>query len=185
MHLRRGWWASVLFAAAIGSAEGPAEQRMIKLAKAAVMAEVLGQDSPTTSEGLPSKPVFVTIEVKGVIRGCRGSLKARSTNLEREIVLAARAAASHDPRYKPLRASELKDFNVTVTLVKGQEPITSVDGLRPSDGLVLQSGERFGIVLPWEGKDPKVRLGWAYKKAGVSQGAAVKLFRLKAERFRG
>jgi hypothetical protein len=79
----------------------------------------------------------------------------------------------------------LKSFQVTVTLVKALEPISSVDGITPEQGIVLQSGDKTGIVLPWEGKDPQVRLSWAYRKAGVAEGTNAKLFRLKGERFRG
>jgi hypothetical protein len=40
-------------------------------------------------------------------------------------------------------------------------------------------------VLPWEGKDPRIRLKWAYQKAGVAIGASANLYRLTATRFRG
>jgi hypothetical protein len=40
-------------------------------------------------------------------------------------------------------------------------------------------------VLPFEGKDPKVRLTWAYRKAGVAENVACNLQRMFAERFRG
>jgi len=50
---------------------------------------------------------------------------------------------------------------------------------------VLKSGAKVGVVLPWEGKDPKTRLAWAYRKAGVKPGTSVRLYKLKAERYRG
>lgn len=143
-----------------------------------------GSTAPTGGSE-PAEPVFVTIEVDNVIRGCRGSLQTRSKSLEEEVVLAARAAAAHDPRYKPLGAAELKSFKVTVTIVQSQTPVSNVAGLDPAHGLVLQSGKRFGIVLPWEGKDPQTRLRWAYRKAGVPEGSSANLFRLNAMRFRG
>jgi AMMECR1 domain-containing protein len=114
-------------------------------------------------------------------------LQTRHTSLQQEVVQAARAAARHDPRYKPLTAANLQNFLVTVTVVEGSTPLASsaIDSLQPEDGLVLQSGQKFGIVLPWEGKAARVRLAWAYRKAGVAQGTACRLFRLKAQRFRG
>lgn len=161
------------------------ETRLIEIARSAVASEV--SHSPWKSppaEGI-AQPVFVTIEINGVVRGCRGDLDLRRTSLSEEVALAARGAASHDPRYTPLTAKDLKNFLVTVTLVDAVRPIDSIQGLRPADGLVLTSGNRKGIVLPWEGKDPMTRLKWAYKKAGVPETASVKLELLVARRFRG
>ena len=109
----------------------------------------------------------------------------RSRSLEEEIVLAARAAASHDPRYRPLAPRDLTDFLVTVTLVQQLRPLDRIETLTPNAGLVLKAGGRTGIVLPWEGKDPKTRLTWAYQKAGVSPGTPCTLYLMIADRFRG
>lgn len=165
--------------------QGTEEGRLIALARAAVVAEVNGVSAPREAKATPAKPVFVTIEIGGQVRGCRGDLTTRARSLEEEIVLAARAAAAHDPRYRPLSRQELKRFLVTVTVVERAEPIEDLRSLTPSEGLVLRSGGRTGVVLPWEGKDPATRLDWAYKKAGVTKSAPVSLHRLIAERFRG
>ena len=158
---------------------------LLELARVAVRAEVTGSPAPMPETRSAALPVFVTIERGGRVLGCRGSLVARSRSLEEEVVLAARAAAAHDPRYRPLTPTDLGDFQVTVTLVRRLEPISDSGGLTPSEGLVLTSGDRTGVVLPWEGRDPKTRLKWAYRKAGVPEGAAAQLYRLIAERFKG
>ena len=129
--------------------------------------------------------MFVTIEVDGTIRGCRGSLTTRTPTLFEEVCDAARSAAAFDARYRPLGASELAKMKVTVTIVYRIELISSVRGLTAADGLVLKSGDKTGVVLPWEGKDPQVRLKWAYAKAKVATGTPVNLYRLVAERYRG
>lgn len=175
---------TIFAALAIGKVQTYNEATLIKLAKDTITATVLGKPMPAPVKGSP-KPVFVTIEVNGFIRGCRGSLATRSKSLGEEVSAAAESACAHDPRYKPLLPSELDRFLVTVTIVERSEPITSVSGLRLGDGLALKSGDRWGIVLPWEGKDLAVRLRWAYTKAGVAQGSAAQLYRLTATRFRG
>ena len=163
------------------------ESGLIALAREAVTREVLHQSPPATSDGEAPKPVFVTIERSGKILGCRGTLRTTQSSLEREVVRAARSASVGDPRYRPLSPSDLIGFRVTVSVVEAQTPLSmgDLDSLSPEDGLVLQSGERFGIVLPFEGRDPQIRLGWAWKKAGVAPGSPCRLFRLKAQRFRG
>jgi len=160
---------------------------IVVLARDAVRAEVLGQQAPAPHAATPPQPVFVTIERRGRILGCRGTLESRSRSLEQEVLLAARAAAGHDPRYRPLTSGDLDGFLVTVTRVERLEPISQDDvpSLTPDQGLVLRAGEAVGVVLPWEGKDPRVRLEWAYRKAGVRQGTGVRLFRMIAERERG
>src|SRR5205823_454653 len=87
-------------------------------------------------------------------------------------------------RYRPISRQDLSDLQVTVTIVHRLEPLDRVETLTPADGLVLRSGTRTGVVLPWEGKAPDVRLRWAYKKAGISPATPCTLYRLIAERFR-
>ncbi|MFI5386276.1 MAG: AMMECR1 domain-containing protein [Fimbriimonadales bacterium] len=182
----RRWAFSAALLFTFARASDYDEPRLIGLAREAVISEVRGTPLHHVKEGkLAVLPVFVTIEVDGVIRGCRGSLTTRTSALEDEIRLAARAAAGHDPRYKPLTEKESWDFKVTVTIVEGKEPIAGVVGLKPDEGLALEGSGRWGIVLPWEGKDPAIRLKWAYQKAGVAAGSPVTLYRLTATRFRG
>jgi AMMECR1 domain-containing protein len=176
---------TALLVAACAASAVPDHKALIDLARRAVRSEVEGKPLPSAGTRTPVKPVFVTIETKGKVVGCRGGLDSRSASLEKEIVLVARAAASHDPRYHPLGPKDLKDFQVTITVVQGVEPLDRIESLSPADGLVLRSGSRSGVVLPWEGKDPKTRLKWAYRKAGVSPGTPCTLHRMKAERFRG
>lgn len=166
-----------------GSDDGGRE--MIRVAREAVIAEVSGAPVPKTPRLGSPQPVFVTIERGGKVVGCRGSLMARRADLGAEIADAARAAAAHDPRYRPLTTRDLKDFLVTVTVVSRLETIPSVDGLLPDDGLALIGNGKTGIVLPWEGKDPQVRLKWAYRKAGLPEGSSATLQRVVAERWRG
>lgn len=161
------------------------ERRLVDVARTAVVAEVRGGRAERPAGSALARPVFVTVEVGGTVRGCRGDLTTRERSLEAEVALAARAAAAHDPRHRPLSLGELKAFLVTVTVVERTEPLARVAGLGPEDGLVLRSGGRTGIVLPWEGKDPEVRLLWAYRKAGVAPGSPVSLERLVARRVRG
>ena len=168
------------------------EAGLIRLVRAAVRAEVTGAPLPPSvrhAPAVPSRPVFVTIErgSNGAVIGCRGALICRERSLQDEVVRAARAAASHDPRYRPLTPGDLTDFRVTVTIIERLVPLepAQVHTLTPNDGLVLQAGERTGVVLPWEGKDPRIRLGWAYKKAGVPAGSSCSLQRMIAHRFRG
>jgi hypothetical protein len=150
------------------------EARLIRLARAAVRAEVTGAPLPPSVRHAPAvpaaRPVFVTIErgSNGAVIGCRGALICRERSLQDEVVRAARAAASHDPRYRPLTPGDLTDFRVTVTIIERLVPLepAQVHTLAPNDGLVLQAGARTGVVLPWEGKDPRSSARLGLQKGG-------------------
>lgn len=166
------------------------EKALIAVARSAVIREVTGVSPPSSSaivQRLPAQGVFVTIERDNTVIGCRGTLTPQTRSLAEEITAAARSAAGHDPRYRPLTPSDIRGFKVTVTLVDRLEPLSAgqIDTLLPAEGLVLSAGTHTGIVLPWEGKDPKVRLRWAYTKANVIQNSPCLLKRLIARRFRG
>lgn len=163
------------------------EADLIALARANVEAAVKNQAPPAPDKGERARPVFVTIERGGKVIGCRGTLQARFGSLQAEVAGAARSAARTDPRYRPIAPADLKNYLVTVTVIESQTPleIADIGSLQRSEGLALQSGNRVGVVLPWEGGDARVRLGWAYKKAGVAPGASCRLYRLQAGRFRG
>ena len=163
------------------------EADLIALARANVEAAVKHQAPPTTDKSERARPVFVTIERDGKVIGCRGTLQARFGSLQAEVAGAARSAATTDPRYRPLAPGDLKNYLVTVTVIEKQTPLekANIGSLQRGEGLVLQSGNRVGVVLPWEGSDARVRLSWAYKKAGVTPGASCRLYRLQAARFRG
>ncbi len=171
----------------ISPARAYEEADLIALARANVEAAVQNQTPPAPEKGERARPVFVTIERGGKVIGCRGTLQARFGSLQAEVAGAARSATRSDPRYRPLTPADLKNYLVTVTVIESQTPlgIANIGSLQRGEGLVLQSGNRVGVVLPWEGNDARVRLGWAYKKAGVAPGASCRLYRLQAARFRG
>ena len=187
-RFHRSLWICALWACGVTPpARAYQEADLIVLARASVAAAVRGEAAPNVASGERARPVFVTIERAGRVYGCRGSLRPKTASLQAEVVSAARSAARTDPRYRPLAPDDLKNYRVTVTVVESQAPLemAAIGSLQRDEGLVLQSGNRVGVVLPWEGSDARVRLGWAYKKAGVAPGASCRLYRLKAARFRG
>lgn len=167
------------------SQDEPNSGHWIALARQTVEHVVLGGPAPVTKGSEPAKGVFVTIERDGTILGCRGTLSPTKKTLQDEIVAAATGAAKFDPRYGPVKKEKLGKFLVTVTVVDRLISIDTHEGLRPEEGLVLRSGSKTGVVLPWEGKDAAIRLSWAYKKAGVQPGTTVSLMKMIAERYRG
>lgn len=127
--------------------------------------------------------VFVTLELDGRVRGCRGTLDPVTSSLGDEVARNAVAAATNDLRFPPLTRAQLAKVRISVTMVQGLEPIGRVESLRPEEGLVVRSGDRVGVVLPFEGRDPGVRLHWGLRKAGLRAGEPFDLYRMRAIRF--
>jgi AmmeMemoRadiSam system protein A len=97
---------------------------------------------------------FVTLERRGVLRGCIGSLEAQRPLVD-DVALNAFGAAFRDPRFPPLAAEELPGLDVSVSVLSPLEPMAArseaalLAQLRPGiDGLVLRAGERRATFLP-------------------------------------
>ena len=113
------------------------------------------EDAPWLQQ---SGACFVTLTQQGQLRGCIGSLEARRSLLA-DVKANALAAALQDPRFAPLRLTELARTRVEVSLLSPMQAM-QFDGqadalaqLRPGiDGVVFQFGQRRSTFLPqvWE-----------------------------------
>jgi AmmeMemoRadiSam system protein A len=119
---------------------------------------------------------FVTLKQNGELRGCVGDIDARRSLLQ-AVTAAAHAAAFDDPRFPPLRVSELANIRIEVSVLSALEPMAALSEeetlrhIRPHvDGLLLKSGRHRGIFLPqvWSSA-PNAQdfLGLLKKKAGL------------------
>jgi AMMECR1 domain-containing protein len=157
--------------------------RLAEFTYRSVDALLNGHSLPIPNSKSPTKGVFVTIESNGKVLGCRGTIEPSEASLELEIQKAAKSATLFDPRYHRVQVGK-NAFAVTLTIVDRIEPLSSIETLRPDQGLILRSSYGVGVVLPWEGKDPITRLTWAYTKAKTPKSCPVKLERLFANRTR-
>jgi hypothetical protein len=101
---------------------------------------------------------FVTLNQRGQLRGCIGSLAA-SRPLLVDVAHNARAAAFRDPRFKPLTATEYASIDVHISVLSPARPVQVrsrrelIDFLQPGvHGLILQQGKHRATYLPsvWE-----------------------------------
>ena len=173
----------LLCALFVGLSQSPNSSLLAEFTYQTVDCILKGLPIPGPTSKTSPKAVFVTIESNGKVLGCRGTMEPSEPTLEQEIQKAAKSASLFDPRYHRINIGK-SPFAVTLTIVDRSEPLGSVDTLRPEEGLILRSSTGVGVVLPWEGKDPHTRLGWAYTKAGTQRNAPVRLERLYAKRFR-
>ncbi len=116
-------------------------------------AEILKHDTLNLKRG-----VFVTLHKQGRLRGCIGFLDAREPVVE-AVRLNAINAAFRDPRFSPLKSSELGEIDIEVSVLTEPKVLEHTDGddllerLRPGiDGVIIRHGFASATFLPqvWE-----------------------------------
>ena len=97
---------------------------------------------------------FVTLEREGALRGCIGSPAPR-TQLARDVARNAVAAGFGDPRFSPLRADELAELTISISVLSPATPLALADEdeliarLHPGrDGLILRERGAGALFLP-------------------------------------
>lgn len=130
--------------------------------------------------------VFVTLNHRGRLRGCIGTLEARTDSLAKEIQLNAISAATKDPRFPPLEEAELDDLEISVDVLSPAEKIMDVSKLDPKKfGVIVSQGNRKGVLLPnLEGVDTvEEQLKIALQKAGISSQDKYEIKRFEVIRY--
>ncbi len=118
--------------------------------------------------------VFVTLNEKGELRGCIGSLWA-STPLYQAVEENAIAAAFSDPRFSSLKEEELKDIDIEISVLSPLAPISDTKQIEiGKHGLMIQKNGQRGVFLPQvpveQGWDLQQYLDNLCLKAGLEQG---------------
>lgn len=123
---------------------------------------------------------FVTLKKYGQLRGCVGSLEAVRP-LAQDVCQRAADAASRDYRFQPVRADELQEIRIEISVLSPPKPLrySRPDEiptlLNPGgDGVILSSGICRATFLPqvWERASvPEEFLGLLCRKAGLPPDA--------------
>jgi uncharacterized protein len=143
---------------------------LARLAAAAVGARLAGRRAESALDSQVNEPAlpinvhaypalvakaasFVTLERRGVLRGCVGSLDP-TRPLYRDVLRNA-VRAMNDPRLPPVCSEDWPDLDVKVSVLGPPEPVVAtsraelVAALRPGvDGLILTDGRRRATFLP-------------------------------------
>jgi len=91
--------------------------------------------------------VFVTLHVAGRLHGCIGVIEGKET-LGQSIVRCAASAALEDQRFPKMRAEELKELEIEVSLLSGLERIQPEEIEIGRHGLLVEQDYRRGLLLP-------------------------------------
>ncbi len=129
---------------------------------------------------------FVTLKMAQRLRGCIGTISPVYQHLIAEICTNAVAAATQDPRFPPVQASELSQLDYSVSVMHEPEPVAHKNELDPQRyGVVVTSGRRQGLLLPHlEGIDTvEEQLYHVRRKAGILPHESVTLERFQVDLY--
>ena len=86
---------------------------------------------------------FVTLHIKGRLRGCIGYIQGVKS-IPETIVDMAKASAFKDPRFPPLRKDEYPLIDIEVSVLSPIEPVKNISEIKVGrDGLVVEQGIQF------------------------------------------
>jgi AmmeMemoRadiSam system protein A len=98
---------------------------------------------------------FVTLKIKGELRGCIGSL-APEEPLYMSVHHNAVNAAMHDYRFQPVSKEELSDITVDVSILSPIRDIPSLNEFKLGEqGIILEKAMRRAVFLPEVAKEQK------------------------------
>ncbi len=160
------------------AARKASEDPWVRLARLSLETRVrTGKPLNALPEGLPEEMTkqaagaFVSLHIRGQLRGCIGTTAPTTASVAWEIVGNAVSAGLRDPRFPPVRESELDCLEYSVDVLGVPEDIDS-----PADldvrryGVIVSRGSRRGLLLPdLDGVDTvEEQIDIARRKGGIS-----------------
>jgi AmmeMemoRadiSam system protein A len=173
-------------------------KRTLLLKARRAIANAIGVTSGADPIPNPQSPIpddflagaFVTLRIKGRLRGCIGYPEPERPLLD-VVEHCAVSAAISDPRFPPLTIAEWDDVDLELSVLGPIEPVDHISEVVVGrDGLIVEFGRRRGLLLP------QVAVEWKWDatefasqtciKAGLPPDAwqkGAKLFKFEAEVF--
>ncbi len=91
---------------------------------------------------------FVTIKQQGELRGCIGNFQSEAP-LFKEVAVMARAAASKDPRFYPMKVEDLEDFTLEISVLSPLHKVESIEEIEiGKHGIYIEKSYYRGVLLP-------------------------------------
>jgi uncharacterized protein len=91
---------------------------------------------------------FVTLHIRGNLRGCIGYIEGVK-NIPETIIDMAKASAFRDPRFAPLSKNEYDNIDIEISVLSPIEQVKEISEIVVGrDGLIISNGRRSGLLLP-------------------------------------
>lgn len=155
------------------------QKQLLKIARDTIVASVSSGKIPpveTDAKGLNCENgCFVTIKKQGQLRGCIGNFVSDKP-LYKLVQEMAVSAATHDPRFYPMKQQDLDDFDLDISVLSPLRKIDSVDEIHVGrHGIYIVKDSYRGVLLPQvateQGWDRDTFLKHTCLKAGLPEHA--------------
>ncbi|NLE10667.1 MAG: AmmeMemoRadiSam system protein A [Actinobacteria bacterium] len=168
------------------------EDPLVSIARQAIETYIRDRTVIEPAQVLGLKPrragVFVSLHLPdGSLRGCIGTTEPYQPDIEQEIVANAISAATKDPRFYPLEASELDGLDISVDVLEAPEEVGGPEDLDVKEyGVIVRAIDgRRGLLLPdldgVETVDQQIRI--ACRKGGIDPvEEQYSIFRFRVQR---
>lgn len=168
-------------------------ERLLRLARRSLEARVRSEPEPDVERGGVMDDLFgafVTIHLRGELRGCLGRIEG-DVPLGEVVRHLAQAVSDSDPRFQPVAPHELPELEIEISVLTPEREVSAVSDIEVGrHGLIVERGHRRGLLLP----QVAVEHGWTREaflehtclKAGLPRTAwrqGARLFMFEAEIF--
>jgi AmmeMemoRadiSam system protein A len=128
------------------------QKELLKIARETVVGFVAHTKVPVIAPSAPGLQLhsgcFVTIKQKGELRGCIGNFISDKA-LYLLVQEMAVSAATRDPRFYPMKADDLADFKVDISVLSPLAKADSVEEIQVGvHGIYIVKGSYRGVLLP-------------------------------------
>lgn len=91
---------------------------------------------------------FVTIKQYGQLRGCIGNFQSE-VPLFREVAQMALASSTQDPRFYPMKHSDLDNFSLEISVLSPLQKIEDISEIEVGKhGIYIEKSYHRGVLLP-------------------------------------
>ena len=168
-------------------------RQLVVMARAALEARVHRRPVPAPEQwetSLSGRGAFVTILYRGELRGCLGRITS-DLPLADLVCHLAEIVADSDPRFDAVRAHELPDMRLEISVLTPEREIAAIAEIELGrHGLIVEQGASRGLLLPQvpaeHGWDVETFVSQTCVKAGLRADAwkrGVRMFVFEAEVF--
>ena len=137
---------------AVGQMKVESKELLLQIARDAITCHLEGR-IPSKLQGLDAELLqksgaFVTLQNEEQLRGCVGQITPDKP-LYATVARAAIAAATRDPRFHPVNASEMPQLKIEISVLTAPQPLERIEDLEIGiHGLYIEDGVHSGLLLP-------------------------------------
>jgi AmmeMemoRadiSam system protein A len=104
---------------------------------------------PDTPAGILAarRGAFVTLHLRGKLRGCVGQVETNKS-LAETVARCAISAAREDDRFDPVQPDEVAQLTIEISVLSPPKPITANEIQIGTHGLIVECGPFRGLLLP-------------------------------------